>query len=288
MILITGASGNVGKEVLAQVVATGAKVRAGYQSAGRATGAPPEVEIATIDFNRPDTVRTAVEGVDRVFLVGPPTSELTALERNATDAIKGSGVRHLVKLSAIGGRNSIFPGQHADSEDYIRSSGIPYTFLRASGFMQNAVNYDAATINSENAFYGSYGEGRISQIDIRDIAAVAARVLTEDGHEGKIYTLTGPKAISAPEVARVLSSELGREIRYVDLPPEQFKQGLIGAGVPEWSANALVDLHRLYREGGASEVSVDVEQIVNRRPISFEQFVRDYRQAFQVQQRAAG
>lgn len=288
MILITGASGNVGKEVLTQVVATGAKVRAGYQSAGRATDAPSGVEIATIDFNRPDTLRMAIQGVDRVFLVGPPTQELTALERNATDALKGSGVRHLVKVSAIGGRGSIFPSQHAESEDYIRSSGIPYTFLRASGFMQNAVNYDAATINSQNAFYGSYGDGRISQIDIRDIAAVVARVLTEDGHEGKIYTLTGTKAISATDVARILSSELGREIRYVDLPPDQLKQALIGAGVPEWSANALVDLHRLYREGGASEVSVDVEQIVNRKPISFEQFVRDFRQAFQVQHRAAG
>jgi uncharacterized protein YbjT (DUF2867 family) len=288
MILITGASGNVGKEVLSQVFATGAKVRGGFQSATRAAGAPPGVEIATIDFNRPDTIRTATEGVDRVFLVGPPAPELTELERKATDAMKGSGVRHIVKLSAIGGHAAIFPRQHAESEDYIRSSGIPYTFLRPSGFMQNAVNYDATTINSQNAFYGSYGDGRVSQIDIRDIAAVAAAVLTEEGHEGKVYTLTGPKAISAAEVARILSESLGREIRYVDLPPEQFKQALTGAGVPEWSANALVDLHRFYREGGASEVSVDVEQILRRKAITFEQFARDYGQTFQVQQHAAG
>jgi uncharacterized protein YbjT (DUF2867 family) len=281
MILITGANGNVGKEVLKQVAATGAKVRAAFQTVTKAAAAPSGVEIATMDYNKPETLQAALKGIERVFLVAPPTPNLPALERKAIDEIKQSGVRHVVKLSAMGGRDAIFPRQHADSEDYIKSSGVPYTFLRPNGFMQNFVTYNGATINSQNAFYGSQGEGKVSHIDLRDIAAVAVKTLTEDGHQGKVYTLTGPEALSNARVAETLSEDTGREIKYVDLTAEQFKQALLGAGLPEWSANALVDLQQFYRRGGASAVTRDVEQLLGRKPTSFEQFSRDYAQAFQ-------
>ena len=281
MILITGASGNVGKEVLKQVAATGAKVRAAFQTVTKAAAAPSGVEIATMDYNKPETLQAALKGIERVFLVAPPTPNLPALERKAIDEIKQFGVRHVVKLSAMGGRDAIFPRQHADSEDYIKSSGVPYTFLRPNGFMQNFVTYNGATINTQNAFYGSQGDGEVSHIDLRDIAAVAVKTLTEDGHQGKAYTLTGSEALSNARVAEILSEDTGREIRYVDLPAEQFKQALLGAGLPEWSANALVDLQQFYRRGSASAVTRDVEQLLGRKPISFEQFSRDYAQAFQ-------
>jgi uncharacterized protein YbjT (DUF2867 family) len=281
MILITGASGNVGKEVLKQVVATGAKVRAAFQSVSKAAIAPSGVDIVTMDYNQPQTLQAALKGVERVFLVGPPTPNLPALERKAIDEIKQSGVRHVVKLSAMGGRGAIFTRQHADSEDYIKASALPYTFLRPNGFMQNFAIYNASTINTQNAFYGAQGDGKVSHIDLRDIAAVAVKALTESGHEGQAYTLTGPEALSNTRVAEILSEDTGREIKYVDLPAEQFKQALIGAGVPEWSANALVDLQQFYRADGASAVTGEVEQLLRRKPISFEQFSRDYAQAFQ-------
>ena len=281
MILITGASGNVGKEVLKQIVPTGANVRAAFQTVTKAAAAPSGVEIVTMDYNQPQTLQAALKGVEKVFLVGPPTANLPVLERKAIDEIKRSGVRHVVKLSAMGGRDAIFPRQHADSEDYIKSSGVAYTFLRPNGFMQNFVTYNGATINSQNAFYGSQGDGEVSHIDLRDIAAVAVKTLTEHGHEGKAYTLTGPEALSNARIAEILSEDTGREIRYVDLSAEQFKQALIGAGLPEWSANALVDLQQFYRRGSASAVTRDVEQLLGRKPISFEQFSRDYAQAFQ-------
>jgi uncharacterized protein YbjT (DUF2867 family) len=287
MILITGASGNVGKEVLRQIAQAGVKVRAAFQSASKAAMAPSGVEVVTMDYNQAQTVRAALKGVNRVFLVGPPAANLPALERKAVDEIKQSGVRQIVKLSALGGRESTYPRQHADSEDYIKSSGVAYTFVRANGFMQNLVNYNAGTINAQNAFYGCQGDGKISHIDIRDVAAVAVRILTDDGHEGKTYSLTGPAALSNAQIAQVLSDDLGREIRYVDLPPAQFKQALLAAGVDEWSADALIDLQRLYREGKAATVTHDVEQVLGRRPIAFEQFSRDYRQAFRSRERAA-
>jgi len=281
MILITGASGNVGKEVLKQIAATGAKVRAAFQTVSKAAAAPSGVEVVTMDYNQPQTLQAALKGVERVFLVGPPTPNLTALERKAIDEIKQADVRHVVKLSAMGGRDAIFLRQHADSEDYIKSSGVAYTFLRPNGFMQNFVTYNGATINTQNAFYGSQGDGKVSHIDLRDIAAVAVKALTDNGHVGKVYTLTGPEALSNARVAEILSDDTGREIKYVDLPAEQFKQALLGAGLPEWSANALVDLQQFYRRGGASAVTRDVEQLLGRKPTSFEQFSRDYAQAFQ-------
>lgn len=285
MILITGASGNVGKEVLKQIAQTGAKVRAAYQPSSR-SAAPSGVEIATVDYNQPETLRIALEGVDRVFLVGPPTAQRPALEQKAIDVIAQSEVRQVVKLSAMGGRDAIFPRQHAQSEDYILSTGVPYTFLRPNGFMQNMVNYNAPTINTPNAFYGTEGDGQVSQIDIRDVAAVAVKALTEQGHVGKIYTLTGPEALTNAKVAQILSDILGREIRYINLPPAQLKAALLSAGVPEWNADALLDLQRLYREGKAATVTRDVEQILGRKPISFAQFLSDYRSAFEVREQA--
>jgi uncharacterized protein YbjT (DUF2867 family) len=287
VILITGASGNVGKEVLKQIAQTEVQVRAAFQSASKGAEAPSGVEIVVLDYKQPNTLESALKGIDRVFLVGPPTAELAALERNAIDVIKRSSARQVVKLSAMGGREAIFPRQHAESEDYIRSSGVPYTFLRPNGFMQNLVNYNAATINAQNAFYGAQGEGRVSHIDIRDIAAVAVKILTAGDHLGKAYVLTGPQALTNREIARILSDDLGREIRYVDLPPAALRQALVTAGVPEWSADALLDLQQLYREGKAATVTQDVEQILGRKPISFAQFSRDHKYAFETRERAA-
>lgn len=287
MILITGASGNVGKEVLQQIVQTGARVRAAFQSASKAVGVPSAAEIATVDLNRPETLEAALKGVDRVFLVGPPTAQLPELERKATDVFQRSNIKQLVKLSAMGGRQAIFPRLHAESEDYIQSSGVPYTFLRPNGFMQNMVTYNAMPINTQNAFYGSEGDGRVSQVDIRDVAAVAVKTLTEDGHQGKAYTLTGPEALTNAEIAQILSQALGREIRFVNLPPEQLKPALLGAGMPEWSVDAVLDLQRLYREGKAATVTDGVERVLGRKPIGFAQFARDYKLAFTVKERAA-
>jgi uncharacterized protein YbjT (DUF2867 family) len=280
MILITGASGNVGREVLKQIPQAGHKVRAAYQSSQKAGEAPTGVEAVIVDFNRPDTLRAALNGVDCVFLVGPVAPNLVELESKATEEIKRAGVPRVVKLSAMGTRAATFPRQHAESEDRIKASGVGWTFLRPNGFMQNMVIYNGATVRGQNTFYGSVGDGKVSQVDFRDVAAAAVRVLADDAHVGKTYTLTGPAALSNAEAAAILSSVLGREIRYVNLAPDQMKQALLGAGVPEWNANGIIDLEALYREGGASMVSPDVERLLGRKPIGYEQFARDYVSSF--------
>lgn len=283
MILITGASGNVGSEVLKQAAAAKLPIRAAFQSAEKAKSAPAGVETALLDYNKPESIRAALQGIETAFLVGPPTAEVVKFEGGFVDEAKKAGIRHIVKLSALGGHKATFPGLHRDSEQKIEASSIPYTFLRPNGFMQNFVNYDGATIRTQNAFYGAQGQGAVSHVDIRDIAAVAVKVLSSQGHEGKAYSLTGSEALSNEQVAEKLSRALGRTIRYVDLAPADFKKALLGAGMPEWSVNAILDLQRMYREGGASVVDGTVARLLGRPAIPFEQFARDYAAAFQPQ-----
>jgi uncharacterized protein YbjT (DUF2867 family) len=280
MILITGASGNVGREVVKQALAVGLKIRATFQSAAVAAQAPAGLQGVIMDYSQPETVRAALQGVEKIFLVGPPTRDLPALEANFVKEVLAAGRTHIVKLSALGGRQSTFPSGHRESEENIEASGLPYTFLRANGFMQNLVNYSAGSIRAQNAFYGCQGEGAVSMIDIRDIAAAAVIVLAATGHEGKSYSLTGGEALTNQQVAEKLSEVAGRKINYVDLPPAELKKGILASGASEWSADALVDLQRLYREGKASAVSGDVERLTRRKPIPFDQFARDYAFAF--------
>lgn len=171
MILITGASGNVGSEVLRQAAAAGLQVRAAYQSADKAKAAPPGVATVLMDYSQPETVRAALRDIERVFLVGPPAANVAEMEANLVREAKRSETRHIVKLSAMGGRKATFPSLHRDSEENIEASGIAYTFLRPNGFMQNFVNFNAPTIKSQNAFYAAQGNGAVSHIDIRDIGA---------------------------------------------------------------------------------------------------------------------
>jgi uncharacterized protein YbjT (DUF2867 family) len=287
MILITGASGNAGSEVLKQIIQTGAKVRAAFQSPERAAAAPSGIEIALMDYTKPETLRKALAGVDRLFLVAPAVSNLADLEGNVVREATKAGVRHIVKFSAMGGRGAVFPRAHADSEDRIKASGIPYTFLQPNGFMQNMAIYNAGTINSQNAFYGCQGEGAVSHVDLRDVAAVAVKTLTSSGHEDKAYELTGPAALTNQQIAQILSDDLGRTITYVDLPPEQLAQAMRSAGVPDYNVKGLVDLQTFYRAGKASHISPAIELLLGRRPTSFEQFSRDYISAFKTESKAA-
>ncbi len=288
MILITGASGNVGREVVKQALAVGLKIRATFQSPAVAAKAPAGLEGVIMDYAKPDTIRPALHGVEKIFLVGPPLRDLPTFEANFIKEVRAAGRRqHVVKLSALGGRESMFPSQHRDSEENIEASGLPYTFLRPNGFMQNLVNYDAGAIRSQNVFYGCQGNGAVSVVDIRDIAAVAVIVLAATGHEGKSYALTGGEALTNEQVAEKISRVAGRKISYVDLPAAELKKGILSTGTPGWSADALLDLQRLYREGKASLVTDDVERLTGHKPITFDQFARDYAFAFQDEAKVA-
>jgi uncharacterized protein YbjT (DUF2867 family) len=272
MILVTGASGTVGSEVVRALGERGARVRAGYRS--RPQKLPAGVESVALDYERAETIRPALPGVETVFLL----SNTVEPEKKVVDEIKRAGVKRIVKLSAFGAAEEAysFARWHRAVERHIEASGLAWTFLRPNGFMQNVVNYMAETIRSQSAIYSSAADGAVSHIDARDIGAVGARVLTESGHEKKAYELTGPAGLTYGQIAEILSRVLGRTIRYVPISPEQYKQAAVGAGTPPGYADALVDLNRYYAEGKASRVTEAVRQIAGRDPIAFEQFARDH------------
>jgi uncharacterized protein YbjT (DUF2867 family) len=287
MILITGASGNVGREVVKQALAVGLEIRATFHSPAVAAKAPAGLEGVIMDYAKPETIRAVLDGVGKILLVGPPVRELPAWEANFIKEVRSTGRKHIVKLSALGGRESMFASGHRESEENIEASGLPYTFLRPTDFMQNLVNYHAGTIRSQNAFYGCQGEGAVSIVDIRDVAAVAVIVLAATGHEGKSYALTGGESLTNEQVAEKISRVAGRKINYVDLPVTEFKKYILSTGAPEWSADALVDQQRFYREGKANLVTNEVERLTRRKPITFDQFARDYAFAFGIEAQVA-
>ena len=279
MILVTGASGTVGSEVVKALGATDARVRAGYRT--RPQNIPSGVESVALDFDDGDTVDAALMGVETVFLL----STMVAHERHVVDAAKRAGVKRIVKLSVNNANKEgfTFARWHRAIEKHIEASGLAWTFLRPAGFMQNFFNYMGDTIRKQSAFYTATGTtGRGAHIDARDIGAVAARVLTGKGHEGKAYELTGPAAISYDEAARVLSKAVGREIRHVAITPEQLRAGALGMGMPAPYVDALVDLDRAYAAGELTQVSSTVKDLTGRDPIRFEQFAKDYADRFRA------
>lgn len=283
MILVTGSTGHVGSEVLEQLIAKGAGVRAAYLSAEKAAQAPAGVETTLLDFTKPETIATSLRGIEKVFLVAPSAPNQPELEGNVTDAAKKAGVKHLVKLSVIGaaGKGGTFMGWHRQAEEKIEASGVPFTFLRCNGFFQNMINYNAGTIQSKNAFYSAMQDARVSHVDLRDIGAVAVKALTNAGHEGKAYDITGPEALTNTELAAALSKAVGRTINCVDLPPANLKQAMLGMGIPDWYADALLDLYRFYRTGAAAVVSDAVVKITGRKAGTFEAFAREFAGSFQ-------
>ena len=173
----------------------------------------------------------------------------------------------------------VFCRWHAQIEQYLAQSGLAHTLLRPSYFMQNFL-MSAQPVAEQGVLYGMTGEGRISYIDTRDIAAVAAQVLTSPGHQGTSYTLTGPEALSAAEVAERLSAAIGRQVRYVDVGPDAFRQALADAGLPGWLVDALIEGNTLLAAGHGATVTDEVARMTGRPPQTFAQFAADHRLAF--------
>ena len=212
----------------------GKKVRAAARSTTRASSNDKlkEVEFVEMDYNKPETLATAFKDADKLFLNTPYQPDMVELTTNlVAEAAKSGTIEHIVKLSVIEAEAEpeiTISHLHRQAEKIIEESGIPFTFLRASGFMQNFVNVFGSSIKSKGAFYIPAGDGKFSLVDVRDIAAVGVKVLTDDQydrHNGKAYSLTGPEALSYGEAAEILSKEVGKKISYVNIPEEACSQG---------------------------------------------------------------
>jgi (4-alkanoyl-5-oxo-2,5-dihydrofuran-3-yl)methyl phosphate reductase len=275
MILVTGATGTVGREVVGQLLGMGQGVRALTRDPSKG-GIDSKVEVIPGDLMKPDTLGKAVDGVEKIFSLATG-AQIPAQEKNLAQAAKKAGVRHVVKLSVLGagmGSKGTIPSWHEAGERAYQESGIAWTFIRPGSFMSNARSW-AATIKSQGAVFSAFGDGRFPPIHPRDIASVAVKALTSPGHEGKAYPLTGPEALSVGQQVQIISEAIGKPIRYVPVTDEAAKDGMVKSGMPAFYADALLQLAGAVRAGGAAQVLPTVEQVTGRKGLTFTEWVRE-------------
>jgi len=283
MLLITGAGGTVGTALVEELKGSDQTMRLTFRSKDKAEKAiAAGYDAVALDYAQPETLVPAFDGVASVFLLGTGVLGQAEGEINVVNAAKAAGVAKIVKLSVWGAEAEEYAlaRMHRTVERAIEASGLGLMFLRPNNFIQSFIRYEAESIKAEGAFYLPAGEAKINHIDVRDIARVAARALTAPGHAGKAYNLSGPQAISYAEVADILSQVLGKQVRYVAVSDDAAKSAMIAGGAPELYADYVVELNQYFRAGGAAGVSSAVKDVTGRDPITFEQFARDYAEAF--------
>ncbi|ALJ01430.1 SDR family oxidoreductase [Rufibacter tibetensis] len=286
IILVTGATGTVGSATVKALSALGANVRAGVHSLIKGDNLKrlPGVDLTEINFSRPESLAVAFTGVGTAFLITPFAQDQVEMAQQLVDAAKAAGVKHVVRLSVIGAdaEPGIQIGRwHRQAEEYLKSSGLPSTMLRPSGFMQNFTNQYAPTIKENNVFYQPNGEGRAGYIDVRDIGAVAAHVLMNPSeHTGMAYTLTGPQALSGNEVAEIFTRVLGRPINYMDVPEDTARTAMQQQGLPEWMTESLLELGAITRAGYTSGLTSTVKELIGKEPYTFEEFLEAHKHCF--------
>lgn len=283
MILVTGATGTVGSHVVRELRSRGARVRGFVRDPDAARGKlGGGIELAAGDFADPDSLRRAVDGTEAVFLAAANDPRQVEYETNLIDAARQARVRAIVKLSAAiaePGSPLEFGDWHGRIERHLATSGVPAVILRPSFFMSNLLA-SAGQIAVDGKLRAPAGAAEIAMIDPSDVAAAAAVVLTEDGHLGRTYPLTGPAALGYRQIADQLSAATGRAVEFVDLPDDAARRGLLDAGMPDWLAEHLITLFGILREGPAEPVSRAVRDLTGREPTSFAQFARDHAEAF--------
>ncbi|MEZ4767958.1 MAG: SDR family oxidoreductase [Caldilineales bacterium] len=276
MILVTGATGNIGREVVRELHGRGATVRAAVVDGVNASRVPDGVETVTFDFADAATYGAALAGVERVFLMRPPQITDMAHTLNPfVDAALAAGVRHVVFVSLLGVQNNPRVPHYA-AEQHLKTLGVPYTFLRPSFFMQNLGTTHRREIQERDEIYLPVGKARTSFIDTRDIGAVAASVLTETGHDGQAYSLTGGEALDYYQVADIFTEVLGRRITYKDPSSLAFLYSTVRHGTPLKFALVMSMLYRSTKQGIANVVTDDVPRLLGRPPRTFRQYVIDY------------
>jgi uncharacterized protein YbjT (DUF2867 family) len=287
-ILVTGASGNIGSEIVKQLLsdAPDVSIKAAVHSSQnvKKVKSDARVKVIQIDYKEPDTVREALNGVDKLFLLTPDVPNAADLASNVVIEAKKAGIKQIVKQSVMGAALEADVGTmrlHRQVEKFIEQSGIPFTFLRPNEFMQNFINFHSPSIKGNNAFYVPLEDARVSLVDVRDIAAVAVKsLIDEDKHKNKTYLITGPEALSYHQVAEILSNTTGRKINYVNISDEEARAAMKEIGMSDWLINTVSELSEYFRKGKASEISPAVEDVTGNKPISFSQFAKDYAEAF--------
>jgi uncharacterized protein YbjT (DUF2867 family) len=283
-VLVTGATGNVGSQVVRELRGHGASIRALVRDPDRAAEKLGGVELAAGDFSDTASLRRALEGVEHIFLTSADGPQKVEHETAVIDAATAAGVPLIVKLSTIGAEvGSLLPpfDWHGRIEEHLRRSAVSAVILRSSFYMSNLLT-SAEAIRHTGKLFAPADKARIAMVNPRDVAAVAAVVLTTDGHEGQAYELTGPEAITCERIAEELSAATGRPVEFVDVPEEAARQGFVEAGMPTWLVEHLIELFRIIRQGALEWTTDTVRVLTGREPRSFAEFAREHAGLFRA------
>ena len=279
-VLVTGATGNTGSLLVPALLRAGVDVRILVRDEAKANPLKDlGAEVILGDLDKSETILPAVKNVDKIYLLTWNGETQLQQAKNVIDAAKKSGNPHIVRHSMWGSENSRIIKQGYKIEEILKASGLPWTILKPTFYMQNTM-MAAQTISSDGVIYWDMKDGKLGMIDVRDIADAAFAVITGKGHEGKEYILTGPEAISFNDVAKIFSNVLDTEIKYVSVPGEAALQSMVGMGLPEWIAKGYVELSEGFSENFANSTTRNVEILTGHPSRSFEQFVSDFARVF--------
>jgi uncharacterized protein YbjT (DUF2867 family) len=273
-ILVTGASGNIGTPLVANLKAANANFAVMRSKASNEAG----FETVVADFNDTAALTRAFTGIDTLFLLLPLVENKLELAQNAATAAKLAGVKHIVRSSGAGAEaHSQFalPKLQGQIDDMLKATGIPYTFLRPAGFMQNYITYQTQAIKDGTIYMADGGQAQ-SLVDTRDIAEAAAKVLQNPAaHAGCTYNLTGGESITGVQAAALITQAIGKPVHHVSVSTEAAVATMQQWGMPAFSINILDSLNKVISAGYASDVSMDVENLLGRKPRTFAGFVAD-------------
>lgn len=275
-ILLTGVTGKVSGATLEALRGTGHRLIGLVRDPGKAESLG--IELRHGDLERPRSLEGVFEGVDAAWLLAPPGPLAPYQMSNALHAAREAGVRHVVRMSAVGAAHdapTLNSRMHALSDTELALSGIAFTVLKPHFFTQNLA-FLTQSVFAEGKLYLALADARVPMVDVRDIGAVAARILAEpEPHAGRSYTLTGPSAVSMAEVARSFGAALGREVKYVAVPVSAAVEGMTRMGMDDYGQVAMRDYFTAYSRGWQSEVTSEVERLTGTRARGVEQFVRE-------------
>jgi uncharacterized protein YbjT (DUF2867 family) len=278
--LITGATGDVGSKVVEHLLALGQRPRIFVRDAAKARSRfHDQVDIFTGDLADAASLTTALTGSDALFLVnsGP---RIPVLDELAAGAAKAAGIQHIVKLSSLDVEQSLAIGAwHEQGEAAIRASGIPFTFVRPTGFMSNLLAW-AHSVKTEGVIRSSTGDGRRPFIHSNDIAAVAVKALTTRQYIGETLPITGPEALNWAEITARTAAAIGKPLRYEPISDEEAAQRFSTTGASPEEADAHIALWRAIREGRLATVTNGVERILGRNPTTLDQWLHENAAAF--------